>query len=234
MGEKSTKEEKVLPSHAIKIEKQLDILKAFVVLSERGKKTTSYKEVAPLAGIKSKTNVSGCLKFWYSIGFLEKENKKYKASDITVEFFRKLESGNENDAWSLIRAHLAKTWFGESIISAFKIRSLLSENDLVNVLGSASGVVKRDNMTIRSLKAIVKLLELSKVIIKDEKESYRLNQELTKGVKRREVKLPEDKDVIIITIGEESFVLEVKDLKEFVRNRGKRLAKEKIELEEDD
>lgn len=231
MTGQDAKEEKMLPFHVVKIEKQLNILKAFTVLRGRGEESASYKEVAPLVGI-SKTNVSACLKFWYSIGFLEKENKGYRASDITVEFFRKQEWGDEEGAWSLMRGYLAKTWFGESAVSAFKVKPSLSEGDLVNVLGSASGAVKRDNTTVRSLKAIVKLLELSKVIIKDEEGNYKLNQELTKGVKSREVKLPEDKDVIKITIGEESYVLEIEALKEFVRKYGKRLAKEEIELGE--
>ena len=39
----------------------------------------------------------------------------------------------------------------------------------------------------------------------------------------REVKLPEDKDVIKVTIGEESFVVEIEALKEFVRKHGKRI-----------
>ena len=54
---------------------------------------------------------------------------------------------------------------------------------------------------------------------------------MIKGVRSREVKLPEDKDVIKVTIGEESFIVEVEALKEFVRKHGKRLAKEEIELE---
>ncbi len=230
-GQNAKEEEKVLLFHVVKIEKQLDILKAFTVLREKGKVGVSYKDVAPLAGIRSKTNVSACLKFWYSIGLLEKENKGYRASDVTVEFFRKLEWGDEDGAWSLMRRHLARTWFGESVLSAFKVRASMNEDDLINVLGSASQAVKRDNTTVKSLRAIVKLLELSKIIVQDEEGNFKLNQELIRGVRSREVKLPEDKDVIKVTIGEESFIVEVEALKEFVRKHGKRLAKEEIELE---
>ena len=223
--------EKVLPFHVVKIEKQLYILKAFAELREKGKVGVTYKDVAPLAGIRSKTNVSACLKFWCSIGLLEKENRGYRASDVTVEFFRKLTWGDKDGAWSLMRRHLARTWFGESVLSAFKVRASISEDDLINVLGSASQAVKRDNTTVKSLRAIVKLLELSKIIVQDEEGNFKLNQELIKGVRSREVKLPEDKDVIKVTIGEESFIVEVEALKEFVRKHGKRLAKEEIELE---
>jgi len=231
VARQNAKEENVLPFDIVKIEKQLNILKAFSVLREEGKTEVSYKDVAPLAGIRSKTNVSACLKFWYSIGLLEKENKGYRASDIIVEFFRKLEWGDEDGARSLMRSHLAKTWFGESVISAFKVRPSMSEDDLINVLGSASGVVKRDSATVRSLRAIVKLLELSEFIVKDEEGNFRLNQELMKVVRSREVKLPEDKDVIKVIIGEDSFIVEIEALKEFVRKHGKRLAKEETVLE---
>lgn len=230
-GQNAKEEEKVLPFYVVKIEKQLDILKAFTILREKGKVGVSYKDVAPLAGIRSKTNISACLKFWYSIGLLEKENKGYRASDVTVEFFRKLEWGDEDGAWSLMRRHLARTWFGESVLSAFKVRASMSEDDLINILGSASQAVKRDNTKVKSLRAIVKLLELSKIIVQDEEGNFKLNQELIRGVRSREVKLPEDKDVIKVTIGEESFIVEVEALKEFVRKHGKRLAKEEIELE---
>lgn len=231
MNRQNIKEEKALPFHKVKMEKQLDILKAFAVLRGKGKTGASYKDIAPLVGI-DETNVSACLKFWCSIGLLEKENRGYKASDITVKFFRKLGWGDEEDAWSLMLGHLAKTWFSESVVSAFKVRALLSEDDLVNVLGSVSGAVERNSATIKSLKAIVKLLELSKVIIKDEGRKFKSNPELIKDIRSREVKLPEDKDVIKVTIGEEPFILEIEALKEFVRKHGKRLVKEEIELEE--
>ena len=230
MAGQNAKEEKALPFERVKMEKQLNILKAFSVLRKEGETNVSYKDVAPLAGI-SETNVSACLRFWYSIGLLEKENRGYRASDVTVEFFRKREWGDEDGAWSLMRSHLAKTWFGKNVISAFKVRPSMSEDDLINVLGSASGAVKRDNTIVRSLRAIVKLLELSEFIVKDEEGNFRLNQELMKGVRSREVRLPEDKDVIKVTIGEDTFIVEIEALKEFVRKHGKRLAKEEIALE---
>ncbi|MCD6537391.1 hypothetical protein J7L18_02090 [Candidatus Bathyarchaeota archaeon] len=219
-----------MPFYKVKIEKQLDILKAFTVLREKGT-SVSYKDVAPLAGIKSETNVSACLKFWHSIGLLEREGKGYKASDIIVDFFKKLEWGDEDSAWSLMRDRLAKTWFGESVISAFKVRSYLSEDDLINVLSSASGVTELDSTTRSSLKAIVKILEMVKIVIRDEEGFFKLNQELVKGLRDKEFNLPKDKDAIKITIGEESFIIDIEALEDFVRKHGKRLAKEEIKLE---
>lgn len=229
LGQNTSEEERVLPFYNVKVEKQLDILEAFAILRKDGKICASYKDVASSTGV-SETNVSACLKFWCSIGLLEKENKGYKASDITMEFFRRREWGDEDGGWSLMCDYLARTWFGESVISAFRDRPSLSENDLVNILGLASGAVKRDNMTARSLKAIVQLLELSKLIIKDEEGNFRINQELAKDIRSKEVKLPEDKDVIKVIVDEEIFIVEIEALKEFVKRHGKRLAKEEINL----
>ncbi|MCD6445177.1 hypothetical protein J7L49_00090 [Candidatus Bathyarchaeota archaeon] len=230
MSKNTLIEEKVLPFERVKIEKQIDILKAFAILSARGKKSATYREVASLVGV-NETNASACLKFWRSIKLLEKENKGYRASEVAMEFFRKLEWGDEEGAWSLMRDHLTRTWFGESVIDAFKLRSSMSEDDLINLLGSASRIVKRDSTTIRSLRLIVKLLEMSKIVIKDEIGNFKLNQKLIKELRKIEIKLPENKDVIKVTIGKKSFVVEVKALKEFVKKHGKELAEEEIVLD---
>jgi len=47
-------------------------------------------------------------------------------------------------------------------------------------------------------------------------------------MKIRSVKLPEDKDVIKVTIGKESFVVEIEALKEFVKKHGKRIESESL------
>jgi hypothetical protein len=74
MAEQNLKEERILPFHIVAMEKQLDILEAFTILRKEGKIDISYKDVASRVKIKSKTNVSACLKFWYSIGLLEKKD----------------------------------------------------------------------------------------------------------------------------------------------------------------
>jgi hypothetical protein len=213
------------------MEKQLDILEAFTILRKEGKIDISYKDVASRVKIKSKTNVSACLKFWYSIGLLEKKDKGYSPSDITIKFFERRTWGDEEEAWSLMRSHLAKTWFGERVIFEFKSKSSMNEEELISVLGLASRTVKRDEETVKSLKAIIRLLELSKMIVKDESENFRLNQELMEDVKVKEIELHENKNVIKIVIGGEPFIVEIELLKKFVMEHGKKLAKEEIDLD---
>jgi hypothetical protein len=105
----------------------------------------------------------------------------------------------------------------------------MNEEELINVLGLASRTVKRDEVTVKSLKAIIRLLELSKMIVKDESENFRLNQELTEDFK--EIELPENKDVIKVSISGEPFIVEIDLLKKFVVEHGKKLAKEEIDLD---
>lgn len=230
MPKKYPIKEKELPFHNVKIETQIEILKEFANLTAEGKSKVTREDVAPRVGIHAH-NISPCLKFWISIGLLDKENKGYKASDKTLEFSRKIEWGDNEKAWLIIRTHLANTWFGEQIIKAFKDEKPLNENELANILGSVSGRVQRDKSLVRSLKAILKLLELSKMIIKDKAGNYTLNTEVSVKPERKPIKIPEDKDMITVYIGEETFVVDIKELIEFVKTRGKTLAKEEVKLE---
>ena len=77
----------------------------------------------------------------------------------------------------------------------------------------------------------MKILEMVKIVIRDEEGFFKLNQELVKGLRDKEFNLPKDKDAIKITIGEESFIIDIEALEDFVRKHGKRLAKEEIKLE---
>jgi hypothetical protein len=216
-----------VPYHKISVERQIDILKGFATLYEKKKRAT-YKDVAPLINMNA-TDVSACLKFWKSVDLLEEDNSGYRASNAVCDFVKKID-WNPEEAWSIFSRQLKDAWFVEHVGLAFQIKKSLSEEELVNSLGSASGMTKRDAAAVRSLRAIIKLLELTKKIIKGESGNYTLNLESSTDQKIEPIEIPEDKDMIKAKIGEETFAVSIKELIEFVRKQGKRLSEKEIKL----
>lgn len=228
MSKEISIKEKELPFYNISIEKQIDILKAFAVLREEGKVNVTYKEVAQLTGLHP-NSVSGCIKFWKSIGLLDEDNGGHKASDITLTFSKKLD-WEEDEAWSIIRTHLAETWFGKLVTLAFKMNSSLSENELIKRIGSASDKMKKSKNVVRSIKLIMELLELSKTLIKKSDGNYVLNPEISGTSEKISIEIPENKDLQKVLIGKEAYVIDIRELVQFIKERGKKLAKKEIKL----
>lgn len=221
--------EKEIPSHKVSMEKQVDILKGFATIYEKKKRAT-YKDVAPIVNVHP-NDVSACLKFWKSVGLLEEQNGGYKASAVTLEFARKIEWGTEDEAWSMIGRHLRNAWFTEHLVMVFRIKKSLTEEELLNSLGSASGATKKDKNVVTSLKILQKLLEHSKIILKDKAGDYVLNPELVQTYKRETIEVPEDRDLIKLRIGKEVYVVSIKELQEFVKKQGRKLAEKEIKIE---
>ena len=78
--------ENILPSHYFNLDKQIQILKAFVVFHEKNGKGATYKQIASILG-SDKSRVSTCLKFWYRIGLLIFDNRAYKPSPSLTNFY---------------------------------------------------------------------------------------------------------------------------------------------------
>lgn len=104
----------ILPYQSPQITKQIDILRAYYILSEEGKKTVEYKEIAEAAEI-SDVLVSGNHKFFMYCGFLESINGGYLPSEQLVEFMNRLEWKKLEEAKKLIRKLFEKN--GSLIIS---------------------------------------------------------------------------------------------------------------------
>ncbi|MEM3637595.1 MAG: hypothetical protein QXX17_03225 [Conexivisphaerales archaeon] len=220
---------KELPYQDVNIERQIEILKAFAALGATKERAT-YKDIAPIVGLHS-TKVSACLKFWKSVGLLEEQDGGYKASTPTVNFAKKVELGKEDEGWSIIGEHLKEAWFSQHLSITLRVRRSLSEKELLDSLHEASGVAREDQDVLRSLKILLRLIELSKIIVKDQEGKYMLNPEFSGSGVRKPIEVPEDEDIVKISIGKDDYVINVQELKEFVIAHGKKLAREEIRLE---
>ena len=212
-----------LPFRAVSAENQVEILKAFCAYYEKNKSSGSYKDIAPLVSLHP-TKVSGCMKFWSSLGVLRKEGSKYLPEDKTVKFARKSEWGDEAGAWATLLDLLNDSWFVKHAVMVCRLKGKVNVEELMNSLGSASGATKKDKATTASLRILVRLLELMGAITKLDENLYEVNPKLTAS-KIEKIEVPEDKDFIQILLGDELFAIDVNELRGFVLERGKRLHK---------
>jgi len=216
-------EKPILPFHGISIDRQLDILKAFCVYYDKYGKPASYKDIAPLVGLHP-TKVSACLKFWKSVGLLDKKGGDYAPTEKAVEFARRREWKDDAGAWAVFRSAVGHSWFMEHAATFFRMKENATEENLVVSLGSVSGIAQGDKATIGSLKSVVRLLELCGMITKSNENSYRANREAIEGLETK-VEIPDDKHLVQVIIGEEMFAVDAKELQAFVKEKGHRVDK---------
>jgi hypothetical protein len=234
---KEVGEERVLPFHNLSFEKQIDVLKAYVAHYKKYGKPAHYRDVAGTAGIHN-TQVSGCRRFWRSLGFLEEKAGKDIPTEVTMEFVRELEVGRKDDAWGIFRDHIKGTWFFSHIMMALRLQKMMNNDDLINSLGPVAGVhrkekhptfTQREDIT-ESLHVLINLLVHSRTIEKDEKTGkFTLHPEVVKGAEPLE--LPEEKeDLIVVIIRNERYAVPVKELEGFVRNFGRKLTSKEYRI----
>jgi hypothetical protein len=173
----------ILPYQSPKIEKQIEILKAYCILSERGKKPVDYKEVAGLVGI-SDVIISGNHKFFVYSGFLKSVEGNYLPSDQLMEFINRLEWEKLKEAKKIIRKLFEKKWFFDYITRLLKLRGKMSEDDIINELGAKAGI-ERSSHYVRRLKRLLEWIKYAEIISESNDDNYELSQMLSdKEVKK--------------------------------------------------
>ncbi|NIQ05721.1 MAG: hypothetical protein GWO20_08345 [Candidatus Korarchaeota archaeon] len=217
---------KVLPSYNLVLEKQIDVLKAYATYCEEYEKPVNYKKIANLTDIHH-TQVSGCRKFWESIGFLK---RKGRAKDIPTEklekFVSKLSWGEEQEAFEFLGRHLNDEWFVKHTFTQLKLGKK-DQEALINSLGKTIGLTSKKKKKVKSIRMLVDLMEKCNLIEKDEDGMFTISS----GVRERtqfEV-LPEEEMVIIVIEGEK-YAIPSEDLKEFVKEEGSKLSKKEHHL----
>ena len=220
---KAVKEERVLPFYNLSFEKQIDVVKAYVAFYDKNKKAAHYKDIASVAEVHH-TQASGCRKFWRSLGILEEKDGVDIPTELALEFVRKLEWGKEDEAWKLFRNHIMNTWFVNHVAMALRLQKTMSKDDLLNSLGSAAGIHRKGPHIVDSLRILLELLIRSRIIKEDEEtKKFMLNTELTKETEPLE--LPEkEENLILIIIGDERYVMSPQELRDFVKEHGKKVA----------
>ena len=234
---KEVDEERVLPFHDLSFERQIDVLKAFVAHYSKYGKPARYRDVARISGIPN-TEVSGCRRFWRSLGFLEEKAGKDIPTEVTMEFVRRLDMGRKDDAWRIFRDHIKGTWFFSHIVMVLKLQKMMDRDDLINSLGSVVKVYRKEKHPsftqrediIESLRVLIDLLVHSRTIEKDEKTGeFALRPEVVKGAEL--LKIPEEKeDLIVVIIRNERYAVPVKELEESVKKYGRKLTSKEYRI----
>jgi hypothetical protein len=234
---KEVGEERVLPFYNLVFEKQIDVLKAYVAHYEKFKKPAHYRDVARIGGTDN-TLVSGCRRFWRSLGFLEEKDGKDIPTEVTMEFVRRLEVGRKDDAWRIFRDHIKGTWFFSHIVMALRLQKMMNNDDLMNSLSSVVRVRRKEKHPtftqrediIESLRVLIDLLLHSRTIEKDEETGkFTLHPEMIKGAELLE--LPEKKeDLIVVIIRNERYAVPIKELEESVKKYGRKLTSKEYRI----
>lgn len=218
-------EERVLPFYNLSFARQIEVLKTYVAFFEKKRKGAHYKDIASIAGVHS-TQVSGCRKFWRSLGFLEEQDGTDIPTETTMEFVRRLEWGEEDAAWSFFRDSIGNTWFSDHVMMVLGLQKAMSREDLANSLGSAAGIHRKGKHTVESLNLLIELLINSKIIA-EEAETGKFVFHPETAVTREPLELPGVKeDLIVIVMGNERYGITVGELERLVREHGKKVAKE--------
>lgn len=217
---------KVMPFDQVSLEKQLDVLKGCVAFHSKEGKPAGYLDIAPLAGI-SGPMVSGCFKFWASIGVLVQSGRKYLPSDRLIDFCNKLSWGAPDDAWRVLGEAIVDSWFVRQTEMIFSVRQNASEEDLQRSLASAIGVQKTP-ATESSLKRLIELLEKCRFVARQEDGSFTW---VSRAVPNLSIELAEEKgDLVTFVIASDKFVVPRQTLKDFVVEKGKKLPPEEHDL----
>ena len=221
--------QKSLPSSRMKMDKQIDVLKSFVVYFTKNNAPASYKEIAPLTN-STPTTVSGTLKFWKDSGMLQGDTGKYQPTPTLTEFARKYNWGDQEGAWELFRTALSGTWYVSNTIMLLSIKKQVSADEIINSLGSASGNASREGEVGEALVTLFSLLEMAKIVIKGPDEMYTINPGFEKKVGRKLV-ADETKSLTQVRINGELYAIETDQLKKFILENGRSLNATQQELQ---
>jgi len=218
------KKEKVLPFHGLSMGGQLNIVRGYVAFFNKTGEPATYRDIAPLINVSPST-ITKCIDFWKFLGMLKPHGRgRYVPTETAIVFDKLMEAKERSEAWKLIKKQLKKTWVAEHLGMAFKLKEQMNEAELVKSLRSVFEIEKGDKHVIKSLDNLVKLLELAQIIRKDEKMFFGKKFFLSlKSEKVEELKIPEDRDMIQIIVDKERYAVDMIDLKELVKQRGRRL-----------
>lgn len=218
-------ENRPLPYDQVSLERQFDILKAYVAYHQKEKKAAGYKEIAPLAKI-SATMVSGSLKFWASTGLLLQSDGKYSPSEKLIDLCNQLSWGTDEEALRVLREALADTWFVKHIEIAFSVHQSASYEEISNSIGAITGVPKT-KLVEASLKRLIELLEKAEFIKKEDGLYSWIHP--VKPI-RKTIEVDDKKDLLTFIIDGDKFVITIKELKQFILNKGQKIDSKEHDL----
>jgi hypothetical protein len=217
-----------LPSYHLNFEKHFEIIKAFVELSKDGKRSVCWRDFKGLVSVDPHY-VSANVKFFESIGLIraaEKERGKYYPSEEAIKL-SKAKVWNAEEAENILRQLIMNSWFWQSTKQLLNVRNgKCSKDDLIRKLGVDSGANKKHLSSLNILIEYLKYVEL----IKEENGTIQYGKFGQEATTPLEIKVPRDKDMIVIKLSDGLFAVDIKELESFVREKGRKLDEEVYKL----
>jgi hypothetical protein len=216
-----------LPSYGLSFKRHFEIIKAFVELSKDGERAVSWKDFKGLVSIHPHY-VSENMKFFESIGLIraaEKERGKYYPTEEMVRFSKAI-VWSEEEAKNVLRKLLVNSWFWQSTKQLLNVKSgECPKDDLIRKLGFDSGANKKH---LSSLNILVEYLRYVELI--NEENGTILYGKFGQEAAPMQIKVPIDKDMVVIELSDGLFVVDIKELESFVREKGRKIDKEIYKL----
>ena len=148
-----------LPYDMVKIDTQFKVLKSLVDWYNKNKKGVKYKDIAGIHA--SKTNVSGTLSYYSTIGWLKEIAKgQYIPSDELVQFFEGIDKITPSIN---LTENIRNTPVGEKIFFFISQKGKVTENDIIKYVGSEFKLKEKDKGKIsKILNILIRLNALKK------------------------------------------------------------------------
>jgi hypothetical protein len=166
----------ILPYQSPQIQKQVEILKAYCILSEERKRPVQYKEVAELVGISDVT-ISGNHKFFVYCGFLESSNGDYLPSEQLMKLTNRIEWKKLEEARQILRIMFEKKWFSDYLSNLLQSKGEMTKDKIINELGVLIGA-KRSQNILRRLNILFEWIKYAGIIHESTDNTYKLNESM--------------------------------------------------------
>ena len=126
----------IVPTSGMSFENQVLILRAYVILSEKGLKPIHYRKVMSATRL-ARTQISGVNEFFIGLGLLKRvEIGTYLPSEELVQFYSK-DVGNED--YEKLRKPIRDSTLFRSVKGFILIHGFATENEIIDYLLEESG-----------------------------------------------------------------------------------------------
>lgn len=172
-----------LPDVRVSLDSQFDIISAYVVATNNGKKHVGWKELAPYLKIIPQS-ASGCNKFFQHLGLIEvsEKNRKYAATKLASELHNANKLKNNELIKSTLRKILENSWFWIQTKQYLEVNESVSPEELIGKLSIGCGADLQKYKY--ALKKLVEYMQ-SADLIKENNSRFELNIKLPGNIENQ-------------------------------------------------
>ena len=138
---KKARPARALPTDRIAFAKQLDLLRAYAVLSEQRAGPVTYKEVADLIKMHPAT-VPLASPFFVATGFLAKGGQQGMMPSQEVFNYAQAHQWNAATSATKLAPVVARSWFARTLMGTVNLKGSMTVDDAITELSIASGASK--------------------------------------------------------------------------------------------